>query len=179
MSRVGKQPIPLPKDVSVTLRGSTVTVKGPKGELSYTWPRSITVEKSDTQILVRRANDQKQTRAYHGLVQRLISNMITGVTSGFSKELEIRGVGYRAEMHGTQLVLQLGYSHPIAFDPPPGITIEVPKPTSIIVRGIDKQAVGQVAADIRAMRPPEPYKGKGIRYAGEHVRRKVGKAGVK
>jgi large subunit ribosomal protein L6 len=175
MSRIGRNPIPIPSGVNVTLAEGSITVKGPKGQLDYCWPTRITVVQDGDKICVDRPSDAKQDRAYHGLVQRLISNMVTGVTQGFKKELEIVGVGYRAEMQGQTLVMNLGHSHEIRVEPPKGITLSTPKATSIVVEGHDKQQVGQVAAEIRAWRPPEPYKGKGVRYSDEHVRRKVGK----
>jgi large subunit ribosomal protein L6 len=164
--------------VTATLQDHTVTVKGPKGQMTYTWPERISVEQREGALHVDRPSDAKQDRAYHGLVQRLVSNMVTGVTTGFSRELDIQGVGYRAEMQGKTLVMQLGYSHEIRFEPPEGVSISTPKATSIVVEGYDKQRVGQTAAEIRRHRPPEPYKGKGIRYLGEQVRRKVGKKAI-
>jgi len=175
MSRIGRNPITIPSGVNVTLADGSISIKGPRGQLEYRWPPRITVEQDGAKIRVDRPSDAKQDRAYHGLVQRLISNMVTGVTNGFRKELEIVGVGYRAEMQGKTLVMNLGHSHEIRVEPPQGITLSTPKATSIVVEGHDKQQVGQVAAEIRAWRPPEPYKGKGVRYANEHVRRKVGK----
>lgn len=179
MSRIGKIPIPLPSSVNFTQDKNEIRVKGPKGELTFIVPPRVTVKTEDGQIKVERHGDDKQAKAYHGLVQRMVSNMVTGVTDGFKRELEIQGVGYRAALEGTRLNLQVGYSHPVGFDAPKGITFEVPKPTSIIVHGFDKQQVGEIAAKIRGVRPPEPYKGKGIRYAGEAVRRKVGKSAGK
>lgn len=179
MSRIGKIPIPVPKTVTVALDKNEARVKGPKGELSLTIPPRVTVKQEDGELRVERHGDDKQSKAYHGLVQRMLTNMVVGVTDGFRKELEIQGVGYRANLEGTKLNLQVGYSHPVAMETPKGITFEVPKPTSIIISGYDKQQVGQVAAQIRSVRPPEPYKGKGIRYAGENVRRKVGKSAGK
>jgi len=179
MSRIGKVPIPLPKGVTVTQDKNEFRVKGPKGELSLTVPPRVTVKQEDGELRVERHGEDKQARAFHGLVQRMVSNMVTGVTDGFRKELEIQGVGYRAAMEGTRLNLNVGKSHPVFFEAPKGITFEVPKPTTIIISGFDKQAVGQVAAQVRSVRPPEPYKGKGIRYAGENVRRKVGKSAGK
>lgn len=179
MSRIGKVPIALPKNVTVTLNGSVVSVKGPKGSMSVDTRGHVAVELSDGKVQVNRHDDERSSRAFHGLYQRLIRNAVVGVTEGFKKELEIQGVGYRAQMQGKALGLSLGYSHPIEFNPPAGITLSAPKLTEVIVEGIDKQAVGQVAAEIRKLRPPEPYKGKGIRYKGEHVRRKVGKASGK
>lgn len=179
MSRIGKVPVPLPKAVTVTQDKNEFRVKGPKGELSLTIPPRISVKQEDGELRIERHGDDKQARAYHGLVQRMVGNMVTGVTDGFRKELEIQGVGYRASMEGTRLNLNVGKSHPVFFDAPEGIKFEVPKPTSIIVSGFDKQQVGQIAAQVRATRPPEPYKGKGIRYLGENVRRKVGKSAGK
>jgi large subunit ribosomal protein L6 len=177
MSRIGKEPVPIPDGVDVALAGGTVTVKGPRGELSHTVPDGVTVDLADNQVVVTRASDHRKHRALHGLTRSLIANMVTGVTSGYSKSLEIVGVGYRAQARGNNaLVIQAGYSHPVEVVAPEGVTFEVPTPTRITVSGYDKQVVGQVAADIRAIRKPEPYKGKGIRYAGEQVRRKAGKA---
>ena len=179
MSRIGRKPITIPAGVTVTVDGNTVRVKGPKGELAQEIQPEMRVEVADGQILVHRPSDAKQHRAFHGLTRALVANMVTGVTEGFSKGLEIVGVGYRAEKKGKTLVLNVGYSHQVEYPEPEGITINTPNPTTVIVEGIDKQKVGQVAAEIRAVRPPEPYKGKGIRYQGEHVRRKAGKAGGK
>ena len=181
MSRIGKLPIPVPSGVDVQIDGataSTVTVKGPKGTLSHTVAEPITVEKNDGVLDVRRPDDERESKALHGLTRTLINNMVVGVTEGYEKKLEIVGVGYRVLSKGpTQLEFQLGYSHPIVFDAPEGITFSVESPTRLGVAGIDKQLVGEVAANIRKLRKPEPYKGKGVRYAGEHIRRKVGKAG--
>lgn len=177
MSRIGKMPIPVPNGVDVTIDGSTVTVKGPKGELSRTFQPIITIARDGDDIVVTRPDDSREAKSLHGLTRTLISNMVVGVSEGFSKKLELVGVGYRAALKGKDLELQLGYSHPVAVAAPDGITFEVPSQTEIIVSGPSKEAVGQVAADIRKWRKPEPYKGKGIRYEGEHVRRKVGKAG--
>ena len=179
MSRIGKLPIPVPSGVEVTLDDSVVTVKGPKGTLSHTVAAPITVERSeDGAIAVNRPDDERESRSLHGLTRTLIANMVTGVTEGYEKKLEIVGVGYRVLSKGpTQLEFQLGYSHSIVFDAPEGITFTVEGPTKLGVQGIDKQQVGEVAANIRKLRKPEPYKGKGVRYAGEVVRRKVGKAG--
>jgi large subunit ribosomal protein L6 len=178
MSRIGKSPIPVPSGVDVAISGSHVTVKGPKGSLERTVPSNITVRQDGDTLLVERPNDERQNRALHGLVRSLVNNMVVGVTTGFRKELEIVGVGYRATAQGPgALQLALGFSHPVNVKAPEGITFEVPSPTRIVVNGIDKEAVGQVAADIRAWRKPEPYKGKGVRYLGEHVQRKAGKAG--
>ena len=177
MSRVGRSPIPVPGGVTVTLDQRIVTVAGPQGSLSRPLPGAITVRQEEATLLVERPDDQRQNRALHGLTRSLVANMVTGVTAGFSKELEIVGVGYRATARGPgSLELALGFSHPIPVQAPEGITFEVPTPTRIVVRGIDKERVGQVAADIRKLRKPEPYKGKGIRYAGERVIRKAGKA---
>jgi large subunit ribosomal protein L6 len=178
MSRIGRLPIPVPAGVEVTLDDRVVTVKGPKGTLSHTVARPITVAQEDGTVTVSRPDDERESRSLHGLTRSLIANMVTGVTEGFEKRLEIVGVGYRVLSKGpTQLEFQLGYSHPIVFDAPEGITFTVEGPTRFGVSGIDKQLVGEVAANIRKLRKPEPYKGKGVRYAGEVVRRKVGKAG--
>jgi large subunit ribosomal protein L6 len=179
MSRIGKKPIPLPAGVTLAVEGRTVRVKGPKGELSRVIRPEITVNVSDGVVTLERPSDAKQHRAYHGLTRALLANMVQGVTGGYRKALDIVGVGYRAEKKGTTLVLTVGYSHQVIYPEPAGITINAPTPTSVVVEGIDKEKVGQVAAEIRAVRPPEPYKGKGIRYNGEQVRRKAGKAGAK
>ena len=180
MSRIGKSPIAVPGSVEITIDGADVTVKGPKGSLSRTVPGEITVRREEGNLLVERPNDERQNRSLHGLTRTLVSNMVVGVTDGFAKELEIIGVGYRAEaLSPIQLRLALGFSHPVLMDAPEGITFEVPTQTRIIVRGIDKEVVGQVAANIRAVRKPEPYKGKGVRYLGEKVLRKAGKTGKK
>ena len=180
MSRIGKSPIAVPGSVEVTIDGADVTVKGPKGSLSRTVPGEISVRREEGNLLVERPNDERQNRSLHGLTRTLVSNMVVGVTDGFSKELEIIGVGYRAEaLTPTNLRLALGFSHPVLMEAPEGITFEVPTQTRIIVRGIDKEVVGQVAANIRAVRKPEPYKGKGVRYLGEKVLRKAGKTGKK
>lgn len=176
MSRVGKLPVAIPQGVEVKVDGSRVTVKGPKGELSDGFDPDIRIEVADGEIRVERATDAARHRALHGLTRSLLANMVEGVTDGFERSLEIHGVGYRGEKRGKKLVLTVGFSHPVEIDPPPGIELELESPTLIRVRGIDKQLVGQTAADIRQVRPPEPYKGKGIRYRGEHVRRKAGKA---
>lgn len=177
MSRIGRSPIELPAGVEVTLSERNVAVKGPQGALQRELPGAITVRRVDGQLLVERPDDERMSRALHGLARSLIQNMVTGVTAGFSKELEIVGVGYRATLRNPQqLELALGFSHPVVVDAPAGISFEVPTPLRVIVRGIDKEAVGQVAADIRRVRKPEPYKGKGVRYAGEVVQRKAGKA---
>src|SRR6476619_6564365 len=176
MSRVGKQPIAVPSGVDVTIDGPTVRVKGPKGQLEYAVIGKVIVEREGDNLVVSRENDERQNRSLHGLQRTLIANMITGVSAGFEKELEIVGVGYRAQAQGPNAIeLALGFSHPVKVDAPEGVTFEVPQPTRIIVRGHDKQLVGQVAADIRKIRKPEPYKGKGIRYLGERVQRKAGK----
>jgi large subunit ribosomal protein L6 len=177
MSRIGKAPIPVPGGVEVTLGDRHVTVKGPQGTLERDLPGEITVRQEDSTLVVERPDDERQNRALHGLVRSLVNNMVLGVTNGFSKDLEIVGVGYRATAQGpSKLELALGFSHPVVVDAPAGITFEVPSPTRISVKGIDKELVGQVAADIRKIRKPEPYKGKGVRYAGEYVQRKAGKA---
>jgi large subunit ribosomal protein L6 len=177
MSRIGKQPIELPAGVSVSLSPGRVMVNGPLGELTQQVPARMQVEQDDGTIVVKRPTERGDDRALHGLTRSLIANMVEGVTSGFQKRLEIQGVGYRAAVRGTDLELNVGYSHSVVLKAPQGITFEVPTPTEVIVKGIDKQQVGQVAAEIRAYRPPEPYKGKGVRYAGEVVRRKAGKSG--
>jgi len=178
MSRVGKEPIAIPSGVDVTLEGRRVVVKGPNGTLAHQAPEAITVSRDGDTLVVTRPDDERENRALHGLTRSLVHNMVVGVSQGFSRELEIVGVGYRAQAQGpSKLELQVGFSHPVRFEAPEGVTFEVPQPTRIVVRGADKQLVGQVAADVRKSRPPEPYKGKGIRYAGEQIRRKVGKAG--
>jgi large subunit ribosomal protein L6 len=178
MSRIGSSPIPIPSGVTVAVADRTINVKGPKGELSRALPGVITVREADGTLLVERPDDERENRAQHGLTRSLVNNMVVGVTEGFTKELEIIGVGYRAQAQGpSKLELALGFSHPVRVEAPAGIEFEVPLPTRVIVRGIDKEAVGQVAADIRKIRKPEPYKGKGVRYLGEHVQRKAGKAG--
>jgi large subunit ribosomal protein L6 len=177
MSRIGKQPIPIPSGIEVTIDGPRVSVKGPKGELSHAAPPTITVARDGDDLVITRPDDERANRALHGLTRSLVANMVQGVNVGFARELDIVGVGYRALAQGpSKLELQLGFSHPVHFDAPPGITFEVPAPTHITVRGCDKQLVGQVAANIRKIRPPEPYKGKGIRYADERVLRKAGKS---
>ena len=175
MSRIGRKPIEVPAGVTVTVDPGRVTVHGPKGELRQQVPLRIAIEQNDGAINVKRPTDRGEDRALHGLTRTLVANMVEGVTKGFEKRLEIQGVGYRAAMSGQNLELQVGYSHPVSIAPRTGIEFEVPAPTQVIVRGIDKQVVGQTAAEVRKVRPPEPYKGKGIRYEGEHVRRKVGK----
>jgi large subunit ribosomal protein L6 len=176
MSRIGKLAIPVPSGVQIDIVGTHVTVKGPKGTLERDLPRDITVRRDDGMLLVERPDDERAHRALHGLTRSLVNNMVVGVTNGFTKDLEIVGVGYRAVAQGdTAIELALGFSHSVRVDAPPGITFEVPAPTRISVKGIDKEAVGQVAANIRKIRKPEPYKGKGVRYAGEYVQRKAGK----
>ena len=176
MSRIGKEPISVPSDVQVSIEGRSVGVTGPKGSLDLDLPGEINVRQEDGTVLVERPNDDRKNKALHGLTRSLINNMVIGVSEGFKKELEIVGVGYRAAKRGDGLELQLGFSHPVKVKAPDGITFDVPEPTQIIVSGINKEVVGQVAADIRSYRKPEPYKGKGIRYAGEYVARKAGKA---
>jgi len=175
MSRIGKQPIEIPDGVNVAVDPGRVTVNGPLGELTQMVPARILIEKEDGQLVVKRPTERGDDRALHGLTRSLVANMVEGVTRGFEKRLQIQGVGYRAALRGTALELNVGFSHTVVVDPPAGITFDVPVPTEVIVKGIDKQQVGEVAAEIRAVRPPEPYKGKGIRYEGEYVRRKVGK----
>ncbi len=178
MSRIGKLPVPVPSGVDVSIDGATVTVKGPKGTLSHAVAAPIVVEQGEGVLDVKRPDDERESKSLHGLTRTLVNNMVVGVTEGYEKKLEIVGVGYRVLSKGpTQLEFQLGYSHPIIFDAPEGITFAVEGPTKLGVQGIDKQLVGEVAANIRKLRKPEPYKGKGVRYAGEHIRRKVGKAG--
>jgi large subunit ribosomal protein L6 len=177
MSRVGKEPISIPSGVEVSLEGRRVVVKGPNGTLEYRAPETITVRRDGDTLVVSRPDDERENRALHGLTRSLVQNMVVGVSQGFSRELEIVGVGYRALAQGpSKLELQVGFSHPVRFEAPEGVTFEVPQPTRIVVRGADKQLVGQVAADVRKSRPPEPYKGKGIRYVDEHVQRKAGKS---
>ncbi|MHC4797617.1 MAG: 50S ribosomal protein L6 [Planctomycetota bacterium] len=176
MSRVGKQPIPVPEGVTVALSDRTVTVKGPKGDLSYRCERGINVAQENGELLVTRASDEKRHRALHGLTRALLANMVEGVSKGFEKQLDLVGIGYTAEQKGSNVLLNLGYSHPVYFQAPPGIELEVTnKNTTVLVKGIDLQLVGQVAAKIRSLRKPEPYKGKGVRYHDEVVRRKAGK----
>ncbi|MBM4235425.1 MAG: 50S ribosomal protein L6 [Firmicutes bacterium] len=177
MSRTGRKPVNLPDKVDVQIDGYNITVKGPKGQLSRELPREMIIEREDSQILVKRPTDSPQHRSLHGLTRTLIDNMVIGVTEGYSRNLELVGVGYKAALQGKKLVLNVGYSHPVEFDPGIDMEIEVPSPTKIVVRGIDKQKVGNLAAVIRRTFPPEPYKGKGVRYEGEKVRQKVGKAG--
>ena len=179
MSRIGNQPIAIPNGVDITLDGHTLTVKGPKGTLSHKLPQSMQVEVTADEVKVTRPSDDKEHKSLHGLTRSLINNMVIGVTKGYSKTLEIVGVGYRAAMKGKNLNLTLGFSHPVIMEPPAGNEFETPEPTKIIVKGADKEVVGQVAAEIRDWRKPEPYKGKGVRYEGEHVRRKAGKTGAK
>jgi large subunit ribosomal protein L6 len=175
MSRIGRKPIPLPEGVTIAIEPELVRVNGPRGELAERVPRDIEVEQADGELRVKRPTDRGEHRALHGLTRSLVFNMVEGVTTGYTKTLEIQGVGYRAQLKGRDLELALGYSHPVPIKAPDGIEFEVPQPTRIVVRGISKQAVGEIAAIIRKQRPPEPYKGKGIRYEGEYVARKVGK----
>ncbi len=178
MSRIGKLPVQIPAGVTITVADdNSVTVKGPKGELNQKMPKSMELSQEDGVLSVKRPNDEKENRALHGLTRSLINNMVTGVTSGFSKTLEIVGVGYRAQLQDKKLVLNMGYSHPVEFTQPDGITFECPSANKIVISGSDKQRVGQIAADIRKVRPPEPYKGKGIKYDNEVIRRKEGKTG--
>jgi len=179
LSRIGKKPISVPKNVTVTLDGQTIKVKGTKGQLENTFHPNISIEMKDGEIIISRNNDLKENRALHGLTRALIQNMITGVSEGFKKTLDIVGVGYRAEMKGKNLFINIGYSHPIYFFPPEGVTIETTSPTQIVISGIDKQLVGAVAAKVRSFRKPEPYKGKGIKYSDEYIRRKAGKTAGK
>ncbi|MDE3095108.1 MAG: 50S ribosomal protein L6 [Chloroflexota bacterium] len=177
MSRIGKLPVPIAKGVQLDIDGSTVKVKGPKGELVREFPREMSFEVADGKVTVVRSSDEKQVRALHGLSRSLLANMVTGVSEGFTRTLELQGVGYRAQQAGQKVTLSVGYSHPVEVVPPPGIELAVEGTTRVHVRGIDKELVGQIAANIRKVRKPEPYKGKGIRYLGEYVRRKAGKAG--
>jgi large subunit ribosomal protein L6 len=178
MSRIGRMPIPVTQGVTVDIKKNTVVVKGPKGELSRTFDPDIQIKLEDNQLIVQRPTDQRRHRALHGLTRALLNNMVVGVSHGFTRRLEIVGVGYRAELQGKNLVLHVGYSHPVVIEPPPGISFEVEKGyRSLTVSGVDKELVGEMAARVRRIRPPEPYKGKGIRYEGEYVRRKAGKAG--
>ena len=179
MSRIGKRPIPIPGKVTVTIDGQAVTVKGPKGELSRVLPSGVEVQQEGDTVVVQRQNDSRKSRERHGLCRTLVANMIEGVSSGFQKRLQIQGVGYRAQVQGRNLNMNLGYSHPVVFEPPEGVQFAVESNTNVIVSGIDKEVVGNMAAKIRAARPPEPYKGKGVRYADERIRRKAGKAGKK
>ena len=178
MSRIGKKPIPIPEGVQVTITKTRVEVRGPLGELGRDFHPAMAIREEGGNVLVERPSDRREHRSLHGLSRTLLANMVQGVGSGYKKELEIIGVGYRAELHGPRLQLTVGHSHPILIIPPEGITFEVPEPTRIIVSGIDKELVGEMTAKVRSFRPPEPYKGKGIRYKGEHVRRKAGKAAV-
>ena len=178
MSRIGNAPITVPEGVAVEISGTTVTVTGPKGSLTRTFPDRVSFSIEDGILRVARRDDQRQSRALHGLSRALLANMVAGVANGFTRELLMTGVGYRAALQGSTLELLVGFSHPVRLEAPEGIKFEVPEPTRIVVRGIDKQRVGQVAAEIRRVRPPEPYKGKGIRYSDEKIRRKAGKAGV-
>ena len=178
MSRIGKLPITVPSGVDVTIDGRTVTVKGPKGTLSHTVVAPITVERDDDgTVLVKRPDEERETRAFHGLSRSLVNNIVVGVSTGYEKKLEIHGVGYRVQLKGSNLEFALGYSHPVVIEPPEGVTFAVESPTRFSVAGIDKQLVGETAANIRKLRRPDPYKGKGVRYAGEQIRRKVGKTG--
>ncbi len=177
MSRVGKMPVVVPSGVDVKIEGNHITVKGSKGELSRDFHERVSFQMEEGELLVARPDDSREAKALHGLSRALLNNMVVGVSEGFSKELEIQGVGYRAALKGSDIELQVGFSHPVLIEAPEGITFDVPEPTKITVSGIDKEKVGQMAANIRKVRPPEPYKGKGIRYAGEYVRRKAGKAG--
>lgn len=179
MSRIGKRPIPVPKNVTVTITDQQVAVKGPKGELSRVLPNEVEVVQEEGTLLVNRRNESRAARQRHGLCRTLVANMVEGVSQGFQRRLEIQGVGYRAQVQGRNLVLSVGYSHPVQIEPPEGVQLAVENNTNVIVSGINKEIVGNIAARIRAVRPPEPYKGKGIRYAGEMVRRKAGKAGKK
>jgi large subunit ribosomal protein L6 len=179
MSRIGKKPVAIPKGVIVTLDGSKITVKGPKGELSRSLPGAMLVSMKDNEVVVERPSEENEHKALHGLTRTLVANMVEGVTTGFSKQLEIIGVGYKAEQRPYGLQLALGFSHPIEYRAPVGIKLTAPQPTQVTIEGANKEMVGQVAAEIRGFRPPEPYKGKGIKYAGEQVRRKAGKAGGK
>ena len=179
MSRIGKRPIPVPKGVTVTVDGSTVTVKGPKGELVRTLNAAMTVAVHDGKVEVTRPSDEPEHKALHGLTRTLVANMVEGVTAGFKKQLDIVGVGYKAETRPYGLQLALGFSHPVDYRAPQGIKLTAPQPTQIVIEGANKEIVGQVAAELRSLRPPEPYKGKGIKYVGEQIRRKAGKAGGK
>jgi large subunit ribosomal protein L6 len=179
MSRIGKMPIPIPKGVDVKIEdGNVVTVKGPKGTMTQTFRSEMGIKIEDGQVIVERSGESKSQRAFHGLTRSLLNNMVIGVNKGFEKKLEINGVGYRAQMQGDTLVLNLGYSHPVEMDPPEGVTAETPAQNQIVIKGYDKQAVGEFAAKVRAMRKPEPYLGKGVKYADERIRRKEGKTGA-
>ena len=177
MSRIGNKPVVIPAGVTLDLKDNTVTVKGPKGELTYTFNQNISLEQREGEVVFTRPDDSKENKTIHGTTRAVFNNMVVGVTEGFQKELELIGVGYRAQLQGKNLVLNVGYSHPVEFTPEEGIEIEVPSNTKVIVKGYDKQKVGELAANIRGVRPPEPYKGKGIRYVDEFVRRKEGKTG--
>ena len=177
MSRIGNKPVVIPAGVTIDLKDNTVTVKGPKGELSYTFNQNITLVQNEGEVVFTRPDDSKENKTIHGTTRAVFNNMVVGVTDGFQKELELIGVGYRAQLQGKKLVLNVGYSHPVEFTPEEGLEIEVPSNTKVIVKGYDKQKVGELAANIRGVRPPEPYKGKGIRYVNEFVRRKEGKTG--
>ena len=177
MSRIGNKPVVIPAGVTIDLKDNTVTVKGPKGELSYTFNQNITLVKNEGEVVFTRPDDSKENKTIHGTTRAVFNNMVVGVTEGFQRELELIGVGYRAQLQGKKLVLNVGYSHPVEFTPEEGLEIEVPSNTKVIVKGYDKQKVGELAANIRGVRPPEPYKGKGIRYVDEFVRRKEGKTG--
>jgi large subunit ribosomal protein L6 len=179
MSRIGKKPVVVPQGVTVNVQGNTVSVKGPKGELTRTLPADMSIALENGEVVVTRPSDEKKHKALHGLTRSLINNMVEGVSKGFAKTLEIQGVGYKAEAKPYGLLLNMGFSHPVEYKAPAGITFVVPNATTVTVQGADKEAVGQVAAEIRNVRPPEPYKGKGIRYQGEQVRRKAGKTGAK
>jgi large subunit ribosomal protein L6 len=179
VSRIGRKPISLPPGVEIKIENGVITVQGPKGVLSQSIPEDITIDQQAGELLVTRPSDAKRHRAFHGLTRALVANMVTGVTTGFEKKLEMVGVGYRAQLQGSKLVISIGFSHPVEVEPPVGIEFEVPAVTKITVKGIDKQLVGNTAADIRAIRKPEPYKGKGLRYENEVVRRKAGKTGAK
>ncbi|WP_314111477.1 50S ribosomal protein L6 [uncultured Granulicatella sp.] len=177
MSRIGNKPVVIPAGVTIDLKDNTVTVKGPKGELSYTFNQNITLVQNEGEVVFTRPDDSKENKTIHGTTRAVFNNMVVGVTEGFQRELELIGVGYRAQLQGKNLVLNVGYSHPVEFTPEEGLEIEVPSNTKVIVKGYDKQKVGELAANIRGVRPPEPYKGKGIRYVDEFVRRKEGKTG--
>ena len=177
MSRIGNKPVVIPAGVTIDLKDNTVTVKGPKGELSYTFNQNITLVQNEGEVVFTRPDESKENKTIHGTTRAVFNNMVVGVTEGFQRELELIGVGYRAQLQGKKLVLNVGYSHPVEFTPEEGLEIEVPSNTKVIVKGYDKQKVGELAANIRGVRPPEPYKGKGIRYVDEFVRRKEGKTG--
>lgn len=179
MSRIGKAPVVIPKGVEINIKGSQVTVKGPKGSLDFTFSPSITVSQEGAEVIVTRPNDEKENRSLHGTTRALIQNMVTGVSAGFTRDLEMVGVGYKASVVGKKLIINAGYSNPVEMDIEPGLEVEVPQPTKIHIKGIDKQLVGAFAANVRKVRPPEPYKGKGIKYSDERIRRKVGKTGSK